>query len=178
MMPHTLLHELAHFAPTDRPALPWRRWSALVSFAVAGSLLYGASLAWVLPDWDASRAALWLAASAGLAWCVFIPALYAFTELRWRECCDASLVTMAFGEVVLISGALVNALLSRHAITADAAQINGLIVLLSNVVMAGGIAALLRSRGVAIIRTLALWMVALNGSGALFFLSLHSVFHG
>src|SRR5436190_22181626 len=114
-MPRTILHELAGFAPIERSAPPHGRWAVLVAFAVGGSLLYGASLSLILPGWSAGAAAMWLALSAGLAWCVFVPALYSFTALRWRECCDASLMTMAFGEVILVSGALVNALLRVHA---------------------------------------------------------------
>lgn len=178
MMPHTIRHELACLVPVDCPALPWKRWSALAAVAVGGSLLYGASLTWVLPDWEPVRSALWFALAAGLAWGVFIPALYTFTSLRWRECCDASLATMAFGEVVLVSGALVNALLQWHAISSDPAFINGLIVALSNIVMATALARLLRPRGVPTGRTLLLWMLTLNGSGAASFLALHSIFHG
>lgn len=173
MMPRTILHDLAALAPAERPALPLRRWSVLVGVAIAGSLLFGASLSWVLPGWGTGDAALWLSLSAGLAWCVFIPALHKFTALRWRECFDACLVTMAFGEVVLATGAAVNALLYLHAITSNAVLINCLIVALSNVVMATVLARLLRTRGVVVGRTLALWILTLNGSGAMFFCVLH-----
>jgi hypothetical protein len=91
MMPHTILHDLASLTALEHHALPLKRWSALIAVAIGGSLLFGTSLSWVLPGWDADRAAAWLAFSAGLAWCVFVPALYMFTELRWRECFDASL---------------------------------------------------------------------------------------
>jgi hypothetical protein len=176
MMPRTILHDLASLVPAERHALPLKRWSAFIGVAVGGSLLYGASLSWVLPGWGAGDAAVWLALSAGLAWCVFIPALYAATELQWRDCFDACLVTMALGEVVLASGALVNALLRFHAMTTNAALINGLVVALSNIVMAGVLTRLLRPRGVAVGRTVALWTLALNGSGAVFFFVLHRVF--
>jgi hypothetical protein len=83
---------------------------------------------------------------------------------------------MAFGEVVLASGALVNALLRFHSITVNAAAINCLVVALSNIVMAAVLARLLKTRRVAAARTLVLWMLALNGSGALFFFALHRVF--
>lgn len=172
-MPHTILHSVAGFAPAERSAIPFARWTALAAFAAGGSLLYGGSLALVLPGWNPGAAALWLTLSAGLAWCVFLPALRACTGLRWGECVDAGLVTMAFGEVVLVSGALANALLWRHGVLENAALINWLIVALSNAVMAAGLALLLRPRGVAIVRTLALWMLALNGSGAVFFAALY-----
>ena len=178
MMPRTILHDLAGLAPVDRPAFPLKRWAVLVTSAVGGSLLYGASLAWVSPGWDAGSAAMWLALSAGSAWCVFIPALFAFTELRWRECCDASLLTMAFGAVMLASGALVNALLRLHATTIHAASINCLIVAFSSIVIAAALARLLRTRGVPVARTLTVWMLVFNGSGALFFFALNSVLRG
>lgn len=178
MMPRTILHDLAGLAPVDRPALPLKRWAVLVTFAVGGSLLYGASLAWVLPGWDAGSTAVWLALSAAFAGCVFIPALFAFTELRWRECCDASLLTMAFGAVMLASGALVNALLRLHAVTVHAVSINCLIVAFSSIVVAAALARLLRKPGVPVSRTLTLWMFVFNGCGASFFFALYSVLRG
>lgn len=177
-MPHTILHEVAGFAPAERSAIPYARWSTLTLFAIGGSLLYGASLSLVLPGWNAGAAALWLALSAGLAWCVFIPALHFCTGLRWWQCLDACLVTMAFGEVVLTSGALVNAVLWQQGVTANAALINCLIVAFSNIVMVSGLALLLRPRGVAMSRTFTLWMLALNGSGAVFFFALHHALLG
>lgn len=177
-MPHTLLHEVAGFAPARPSAIPCARWIVLIAFATGGSLLFGASLSLVLPQWSAGAAALWLALSAGLAWCVFIPVLRFAAGLRWWESIDASLVTMAFGEVVLTAGALANFLLWRQGVTAHAALINGLVVALSNLVMVTVLARLLQPRGVSARRSFALWMLALNGSGAVFFLALHRVFLG
>lgn len=156
----------------------WRWWSALILVAVAGSCLYGASLSLVLRDWQTGAAALWLALSAGAAWCVFIPALWWATRRPLTECFDRSLVTMACGEVVLSSGALVNLLLWRAALFENAAPINAVIVAISNVTMCLVLAAQMRSRGVAVWKTLAVWMLALNGSGALFFWLLYRLLHG
>jgi len=164
--------------PIDWPRIDWLRWTMLVLVAVAGSLLYGASLSAVLADWNAVASALWLALSAGLAWCVFIPALAWAVKLRLVPCVDACLVTMAVGEIILTCGAVVNVLLWWSGVVADAAMINALIVAVSNVVMVTALARLLRPRGVAAARVVAVWMLALNGSGAVFFIGLYCWLHG
>jgi hypothetical protein len=177
-MAHTILHEVSEFDATPRPAIPVGRWSLLLAVAVGGSLLYGASLGLVLPGWQLGGAALWLTLSAGLAWCVFIPALWLITRLTIWRCLDACLITMAAGEVVLTSGALVNALLWWHDLTPNGAVINALVVGVSNIAMAGMLTLQLRRSGVTVARTLALWMLALNGSGAVFFTALYRWLHG
>lgn len=179
-MPQTLLSTVAG---TTRPPLtgrhaPLRLWLALVLFAVAGSCLYGASLAWVLPGWKAIDAAVWLAASSGLAWCVFIPSLRWALGIRWEACIHAALVTMAGGEVVLLSGALLNALLAAQQATAHAVLLNAGLVTISNVAMAALLAGQLHLRGIPVRRTLALWLLVLNGTGALFFTLLYRTLHG
>ena len=156
----------------------WKWWIVLIAVAVGGSCLYGASLSLVLPHWRTGAAALWLAVSAGAAWCVFIPALWLSTRQPLLECFDRCLVTMACGEVVLASGALVNLLLWRATLFENAAQINAAIVAISNVAMCIILAAQMRSGGVPVWKTLTVWMLALNGSGALFFRLLYRVLHG
>lgn len=155
----------------DTPAqpIPWLRWVALGFVAVAGSLLYGASLSLVLPGWESWSAAVWLALSAGIAWCVLIPVLCRVGRVAWVPCCDACLLTMAVGEGVLVSGALLNTLLWMACGSVHAAAINGVVVGISNVVMASVLAHRLRLHGVPPRRTWAAWMLALNGSGAVFF---------
>ena len=157
---------------------PWKWRLALIAVAVGGSCLYGASLSLVLPAWRTGAAALWLAVSAGAAWCVFIPVLWRATRQPLPECFDRCLVTMACGEVVLASGALVNLLLWRAALFENAAPINAVLVAISNVAMAIILAAQMRAVGVAVWKTLAVWMLALNGSGALFFRLLYRLLHG
>ncbi len=179
-MPQTLLSTVA---AAGRPALtgrhaPWKLWLALVLFAVVGSCLYGASLAWVLPGWKAMDAAVWLAASSGLAWCVFIPSLRWGLGIRWETCIHAALVTMAGGEVVLLSGALLNALLAVQHATEHAIFLNYTVVAISNAAMASLLAGQLRLRGIPVRRTLMLWFVVLNGTGALFFTLLYRTLHG
>ncbi len=155
--------------------LPVARWAILVGVAVVGSLFFGASLALVLPHWTFSGAALWLSLSAGLAWCVFIPALTVGGRLGVAESIDASLQTMAAGEVVLTAGTLANLLLARTGGFAHAAPINALIVAISNLAMATVLVRILRDR-VPARRAVLLWMLFLNGSGALFFAVLHGFF--
>ncbi len=149
----------------------------LTLVAVGGSLLYGASLALVLTGWNAAASALWLALSAGLAWFVLIPALCWVGRVRLAPCIDACLVTMACGEIVLGIGALINtaAWWSRAAL--NGVQINFAIVGLSNVIMALVLARRLRAYGMSPGRVWAIWMVALNGSGAAFFLIFHQWLH-
>lgn len=150
------------------------RWLLLTAVAIGGSLLYGASLAPVWPGFDIRGAALWLAASAGLAWCAFIPTLIAITRRAWNECVDACLVTMAWGEVVLLGGAAMNVVLWRNGVT-DARVANLAVVAISNVVMAAVLAR--RLAGVPPWRVYAAWMLVLNGAGAVFFLVLYPILH-
>ena len=172
-MPQTLRHIVGEFAAP----LPLRPWSLLVAVAVGGSCLYGASLSLVFPAWSSAGGAAWLAISAGLAWCVFIPSLSALTKTPFIVCWYACLVAMGGGEVVLASGALVNAVLwLRHA-TELAVAINAGTVLVSNIVMASLLALQLHRRGVPTGRALAAWMLILNGSGALFFAGLYPLLH-
>ncbi len=159
-------------------AIPFTRWSLLLAVAVGGSLLYGASLSLVLPGWNLGGAALWLTLSAGLAWGVFIPTLWLATRLPLWRCLDACLLTMAAGEVILASGALVNAVSWWRDLVVNAAMINLLVVGISNVAMAAMLALQLRRSAISLARTLALWMLALNGSGAVFFAALHQWLHG
>lgn len=158
-------------------AFRWREWSALVAIAVVGSCLYGASLGLVLRDWRSGPAALWLAVSAGAAWCVFIPVLWRASQQPLLECFDRCLVTMACGEVVLTSGALVNVLLWSAAVLENAAAINATIVAVSNVTMFIILAIQMQGAGMPVRKVLALWLLGLNGSGAVFFWLLYRILH-
>lgn len=173
-MPHTLRATLASFAMP----LPFRKWLILTTVAVVGSCLYGASLGLVLPSWNLLAAAAWLAVSAGVAWAVFIPLLHAITRVPFFTCIDACLTTMAGGEVVLMSGALINVLMRWFDVTAYAAWINVTIVAVSNVTMLALLTRLLWRRRVPPRVTVALWMILLNGSGAVAFAALYPLLHG
>lgn len=161
----TLRHPaLALQAFARAPHWPFRRWTALTGIAVGGSCLYGASLARVLP-WHPGGAALWLALSSGLGWCVLGPVLIAATRQDPKVLAQACLVTMAYGEGVLAAGAALNLALPM----AHPGWANAGIVALSNAVMAFALIRQLQGLGVPAARTFACWMLALNGSGALFF---------
>ncbi|HZU52910.1 MAG TPA: hypothetical protein VFF77_03380 [Holophagaceae bacterium] len=146
------------------PSWPVTAWSALTAIAVIGSCFYGASLARVLP-WDPRGSTLWLALSSGLGWCVLGPALIFATRQHPKALVQACLVTMAYGEAVLFIGACLNLFVR----VTHPALLNASVVAGSNVVMAFALASQLRVLGVPAWKTLACWMLALNGSGALFF---------
>ena len=173
-MPQTLRATVGEFAAP----LSLRWWALLLAVAVGGSCVYGGSLSLVLVKWNAGAAAAWLAVSAGLAWCVFIPSLSWLTRLPLGVCFHVCLIAMGGGEVVLTSGALVNVLLRLQHATEHAVAINAGIVAVSNVVMVVLLAVELHRRGVPMGRTFAAWMLILNGSGALLFAALYRLLHG
>lgn len=127
---------------TEPPALttlPLPTWAGLVSIAVGGSAIYGASLSLRFPGWRPAKGALWLALSAGLGWCVFGPSLLLVTRRNAFACAHACLVTMAYGEAVLLSAAAANLLQSRlpPAAQLDPLRFNLVTVGLSNVLLPG-----------------------------------------
>jgi hypothetical protein len=156
--------------PTPR-TLPLATWGALTAIAVGGSAVYGASLARVLPGWRPREGALWLALSAGAGWCVFGPGLIRVTGKHPFVCAQACMVTMAYGEGVLVTGAVLNALLAdrQQLPWLDRGRFNFGWIGFSNVVMAATLAGQMRAIGVPPWKTLATWMALLNGSGAAFF---------
>lgn len=143
-------------------------WPALASLAIGGSLASGASLCLAFPHWNALHAALWLTLSAGLSWLVFAPCLVVVARRTWIDCIDSCLVTMAWGELVLLAGTLGN-LLFAHAGLTNPVAFNIGAVAVSNALMAGVLVARMAQRGVPVAATLFLWLVALDGAGALFF---------
>jgi hypothetical protein len=112
-----------------------------------------------------------MALSAGLSWGVFGPVLILLTRRHAFVLAHACLVTMAYGEAVLVSGAGVNALLASTGGPPglDPAVLNLLIVAMANATMAAALAAQLQAIGVPVWKSVLAWMVVLNGSGALFF---------
>lgn len=176
--PRTHMRQFAA-TPPDLSTLPVPTWASLVSIAVGGSAIYGASLSLRFPGWRPTSGALWLALSAGLGWCVFGPTLVLVTRRNPCTCAHACLVTMAYGEAVLVSGALAN-LVQTHAPPhnqLDPTHFNLATVGVSNVVMATALALQLRELGIPPAQTLLLWIAALNGSGALFFWLFHRTLH-
>ncbi|HLF94252.1 MAG TPA: hypothetical protein VJB14_12385 [Planctomycetota bacterium] len=130
-------------------------WGWLAAIAVAGTILYGASLP--------TPSALRLLGATGLSWCLFGPALVWITRRRISTCAHACLVTMAYGIGVLAVGAGINFILGPGAL------FNAVWVGLSNVVMAAALARQLSTVGVRGWRTLAAWAIVLDGAGLAFF---------
>ena len=154
--------------------LPYRVWAELTAIA----FLYGASLSLAIPGWNPRNGALWIAASAGLGWCVLGPVLIAVTRRRPFTLAHACLTTMAYGEGVLVVGALLNLLAYALGITAGMAVFNICWVGLSNVVMVATLTPQLAAIGVPAGTTLLCWILALNGSGAVFFAFFYRLLHG
>src|SRR5437660_7044183 len=155
----------------DCCTIPYRLWAKLAAIAVGGSLVYGASLSLLFRGWRPGRSALWLALSAGGRWCIFGPVLVLLSRRRVQTCAHACLVTMAYGEAVLVSGAAINVWLRLRGNFKQAllARWNFGLVGISNLVMAAALTRQLQAVGVPDWETLLSWMVVLNGSGALLF---------
>ena len=192
IMPQTLRHTVAHLGCRDshegtRPprgrgaaahlqklrafvaSVEIRLWAALVLLAVFGSLAFGASLALASPDLATWRLAVWFTGAAGAAWCLFIPTTVRLSGESWRRCVHIALLTMAAGEIVLISGAAVHLLLWLGGFAPAGAILHVLTVALSNVGMAAVFVVQFRSCGVPLWKPLVWWMLILNGAGAFFF---------
>ncbi|HEU5439433.1 MAG TPA: hypothetical protein VFU88_09095 [Ktedonobacterales bacterium] len=152
-------------------SVPYRLWGTLSAIALGGSLLFGAALGVSFPAWRAGRGAAWLALSAGLSWLLFGPLLVRVTRHGLLTCAHACLVTMAYGEMVLVPGA---ALLWLRASWPGLFPLPPAIwgvglVGVSNLVMAALFAVQMSALQVPLRRSLACWLVALDGSGALLF---------
>lgn len=163
-----------------RARVPYRLWAKLTGIAVSGSLLYGASLSLLFRRWRPGRSALWLALSAGGGWCIFGPVLVWLSRKRATSCAQACLTTMAYGEVVLVSGAGANLGFRLRGGIKESflAGWNMALVGLSNIVMAAALAGQLRVWGVPVWKTLLAWMTVLNGGGALLFTLLRRLLQG
>lgn len=157
---------------TQLPYTPWM-WLSLI--AVAGTGIYGASLRLAVREWSAWQVALCLILATGLSWCVFGPLLVVLTRRNAFVCAHACLVTMAYGEGVLLITASLNALcyILGHPICSDPKAFNVACVAASNIIMAVALTRQLSSLGVPHWKTLLLWAVALDGCGIAFFFLLY-----
>jgi hypothetical protein len=165
-MPQTLRRTVGR---TIARGMPFRLWSALVLLAVCGSLAFGASLALAMRDFASWQLAVWFAGAAGAAWCVFIPATVRLSGESWRRCVHIALITMAAGEIVLISGAAFHLLLWLPGLAPAGPSLHIATVALSNIAMAAAFTMQFRNCAIAPWRPLVWWMLILNGAGALFF---------
>ncbi|WP_110514344.1 hypothetical protein [Herpetosiphon llansteffanensis] len=152
----------------DQPAQQWpyRAWLQHAGLAVGGSLIYGGSLQQAVPQWSRRGAAGWLTISAGAGWLALGPALVLASRGRINSCIQACLVSMSYGETILLIGALLNYVLKTQAY---AQQRNLLLVLIANITMASTLAEQLSVIKLARWQTWLLWMLLLNGTGAVCF---------
>jgi hypothetical protein len=171
IMPQTLRSIVGEGSESTCGSLRWSIRALLLGIAIGGSCLYGASLSWTLPNWQAGNSAMWMALSAGLAWIIFIPVLALVAGRALLCCLDAGLLTMAVGEVVLVVGAGVNILVPSA--TLAPVVVNSSIVTLANITMVAFLAVKLRRVRVPVKRTVLAWCVVLNGSGAIAFAAFH-----
>lgn len=168
-----LLHPIESIKTFDKTIstfeqLPSSTWFWLLGIAFGGSLIYGSSLSLMFPGWNITTGAIWITASAGLAWCFFGPGLIYTTRKHPFTLGHACLVTMAYGELILLVGAVSN-LLMASSIAQPTALWNFGIVGLSNIVMVTMLALQLGAVGVPWWKSVLSWLLVLNGSGALFF---------
>ena len=153
------------------------KFGLLTLIAVGGSLIYGAALASSFPGWPVSKGAFWITLSSGCGWLVFGPLLWLVTRRPPLMLAEACLVTMAWGELILVPGAGFDWLLLRGT-HLDSAWVNASIVGISNVVMACSIVVQLRKVRVPKGKTVAMWILGLDGSGAIFFYIFYRVIFG
>lgn len=161
-----------------RPAkLPIGAWALFAAIAVVGSFAYGASVARVVPGWDIVRGGLWVVISTAPAWPILGLGLIRMTRTPLWFCFHACLVTMTYGIAILLTGAGLNWMLGTSGVfeRVDPARYNYAVVGVSNVVMALVLAEQMAMAGIGWLRTIAIWMVCLNGSGAFLFWFFHRV---
>ena len=134
-------------------------WIWFVVFAIVGTPIYALSI----PKGCAGIPFMVFYISTGISWCLFGSALVLITRRRISTCAHACLVTMTYGIGVLSVGAGINVLLRPGPL------FNALWVALSNVIMAAALVRQLATVGVRGWRTLATWVVFLDGVGAVLF---------
>lgn len=159
----SLLQPTLAILAVQEGARPWSSWAAFTAIALAGSALYGASLAAALHLHASLGAALWLTLSAGAGWFAFGPAMILAARAPSWPCAHACMVAMVWGEVALVIAAVANlALLPEPAVL----PFNLAWVALTNLLMAALVAAQLRALHVPPWKTLLAWCLGLCGGGA------------
>ena len=102
------------------------------------------------------------------SWCVFGPILIWLTRLNPFTCAYACLITMAYGEIILLAGSVINLVVGAHkpdmTTSTNLFNFNEILIIISDAVMALLLAGQLRALGVPIWKTLSAWVVVLNGS--------------
>ncbi len=164
------------FEAESEGAWPYFVWSMLCVLALIGTAFYALSLSWAFPVGSVLQWVMVLTLSTGISWCVLLPLLVLITQKRWGVCVHVCLVTMAFGEAVLISGGLLNlgACLGVYP-ALYSLPLNLGVLLASNIMMATVFFIQFRALGASVGEALALWMLGLNVPGALLFLFFHEL---
>ncbi|MEZ5301164.1 MAG: hypothetical protein R3F11_11000 [Verrucomicrobiales bacterium] len=150
-------------------AAPRGIWLLFAAIAVAGSILFGASAAWVIPALGSPLASgVKLMAAAGIGWIVLGPLLLVWSRLPAVLCAHACLLAMVYGEAILEIAVLANFVAWRFAPPAVgvATAWNAFVVGASNALMAWAMVAQLKALGFPPRRMLALWFGVLNPVGA------------
>jgi hypothetical protein len=143
------------------------KFAGLAAVAVIGSLVFGAAAGLAIPHRVGQSTALLLTLSTGCSWLLLGAFLVAITRKDIFDLAEACLTAMAYGEAVLVSGAVLDVMAYR---SFDPVALNIGIVLASNVVMATVFCRRLRKLEVSLKVSLSLWLFGLNGSWPIFFL--------
>lgn len=173
-MLESLLHpeETLRSLPAQPQALPWGRWLGLGAGAVVGSLVYGASLGAALPKGSAVSSALKLTLATGPSWLLLGLGSWLFLRPRqitlW-QLAQACLVTMDYGIAVLLAGSPINLLLAAKQKHSISKAVNLGLIFLSNSCMLWLFVRQLKALGLPAWQAVLLWMLLLNGCGALLF---------
>ena len=136
------------------------RWMLLLSIAFGGSIVYGGfvGMSGIFPGENLWKSAVVFTGAAGLSWAIFIPLLVEVTGIQWMVVVEDCLQAMAWGELVLNAGALIQVVLGLY----YAGGVYGTI-LVSNVVMMVYLANRLRRKGYPRCKTMGWWLVVQNG---------------
>ena len=152
-----------------RDNLPYGTWFWLAIIAVGGTNTYSLSLGVALGVSPSSYFIFPLALSAGIAWCCFSLVVARETERNLLSVEHVCLVTMAFGEAVLLPTAALN-FLGHFPGNISPAAFNSIAVIVSNLAMLIAMACQLRELDIPIWKTVAMWFLILDPFGIILFL--------
>lgn len=138
----------------------FKRWVLLLAIAFGGSAVYGGfvGLSGIFPNANLGSSAILFTGAAGLSWAIFMPMMIQLTGIRWIEFVDEALQAMAWGELVLNAGVLMQVLLGYY-------RVEGVYgtIFLSNIVMMVYLANRLAQKGFPRWKTMGWWLFVQNG---------------
>ncbi|WP_051541157.1 DoxX-like family protein [Caldalkalibacillus mannanilyticus] len=141
--------------------------------AFAGSAIYGTSLSLLFPRWSVSSGSLWIILSAGIGWFVLWGGTFLLhgKKVNMISFIAVSLAVMRYGIVVLLFASLVNLFFYSWGLESGLTLIilNILMVVISNIIMGYVFVQKLKEQSLTVKQSLLLWMVFLNGAGAVLF---------